>query len=62
MQSHVSENTKEIEHVLKNFTECTSYSHVYDSCGILTKKVSKITQFVQINKKLHIGDPIFHFT
>ncbi|XP_047511366.1 guanine deaminase [Pieris napi] len=50
IQSHVSENTKEIEHVLKCFSECTTYSHVYDQCGILTKKCI-MAHAVHLSKK-----------
>ncbi|XP_038207384.1 guanine deaminase [Zerene cesonia] len=38
IQSHVSENTKEIEYVLSQFPGCANYSDIYDKCGILTNK------------------------
>ncbi|CAK1545541.1 unnamed protein product [Leptosia nina] len=38
IQSHISENRKEIEHVLKYFSGYQTYSEVYDRSGILTKK------------------------
>ncbi|XP_041983067.1 guanine deaminase [Aricia agestis] len=35
IQTHVSENQKEIEAVLAMFPDCSSYSEVYDRCDIL---------------------------
>ncbi|XP_068619899.1 guanine deaminase [Battus philenor] len=38
IQSHLSENRKEIEHVLKMYPDCQSYSHVYEKSDILNNK------------------------
>lgn len=38
-QSHISENTGEIEFVLQNFPGAKSYTDVYDRSKILTNKV-----------------------
>lgn len=35
IQTHLSENTKEIESTLKQFPACSSYSEVYDKSGLL---------------------------
>lgn len=38
IQSHISENKKEIEFVLNSFSECSNYADVYDRCGIFNNK------------------------
>lgn len=38
IQTHLSENQSEIEWVKSLFPECESYTSVYDSCGLLTKR------------------------
>lgn len=38
IQSHISENTSEIDYVLETNPKCKSYGHVYDESGILTNK------------------------
>ena len=40
LQSHISENPKEIEYVLEMNPCCTCYSDVYDKCGMFDQKVS----------------------
>ncbi|CAH0731824.1 unnamed protein product, partial [Brenthis ino] len=38
IQSHISENQKEIEHVLEKNPCCSCYSDVYEKCGIFDEK------------------------
>ncbi|CAH2095405.1 unnamed protein product [Euphydryas editha] len=38
IQSHISENKKEIEFVLNSYSECSNYAEVYDRCGIFNNK------------------------
>ncbi|CAI1884804.1 hypothetical protein SEUBUCD646_0D00190 [Saccharomyces eubayanus] len=38
VQTHLSENKKEIQWVQKLFPECTNYTDVYDKYGLLTEK------------------------
>ncbi|XP_046971976.1 guanine deaminase [Vanessa cardui] len=38
IQSHISENKKEIEYVLSTNPECSSYSEVYGRCGLFDNK------------------------
>lgn len=40
-QSHISENSKEIEYVLEMNPCCTCYSDVYEKCGMFEQKVSR---------------------
>lgn len=39
VQTHISENLKEVELVRQLFPECKSYADVYDSSGLLTEKM-----------------------
>ena len=39
-QTHISENTGEIEFVKELFPESLHYTDVYDKCGLLSNKVS----------------------
>lgn len=39
VQTHISENLKEVELVHKLFPQCSSYADVYDSSGLLTAKM-----------------------
>ncbi|KAF2730821.1 guanine deaminase [Polyplosphaeria fusca] len=38
IQTHISENVSEVELVRELFPECTSYTHVYDTAGLLTPR------------------------
>ncbi|KOB77505.1 Guanine deaminase [Operophtera brumata] len=38
MNSHISENLQEIEHVLKRNPNCSSFAEVYDTCHLLNNK------------------------
>lgn len=38
IQTHVSENPSEIQAVLDAFPQCSSYTDVYDTAGLLTNK------------------------
>lgn len=46
IQTHLSENTSEIQKVKEMYPDCRHYVDVYDKAGLLTEKVSKIELFV----------------
>ena len=54
IQTHLSENTSEIELVHKRFPNHESYSHVYDSFGLLTPKtvLAHCVHLAPIERKL----------
>ena len=40
IQSHISENSKEVEIVAQEYPNCKNYLDVYDTAGLVTDKVS----------------------